>query len=295
LEDVYSGHVFVGIESYHVLSMIYQSYGNMEEARGIAEKATAFAMERLSSYAVVCSRAFEAELAILQGRFQEAATWARQFNPDPFRSIVWFHFPQLTLAKVLLAENTSKSREKASDLLNRLSIFVKKIHNTRFLIDVLALQALLLDARGKKKDSMEKLVEALCLAEPGGFVRNFLDMGLPMANLLGRLDKKNNNREYIQQILEAFKIDQKKAISDGSAVQSFSSRTEVLQPLIEPLTNRELDIMDLIEQRLQNKEIADKLFISIETVKAHLKNIYQKLNVRNRRQAVEESKKLGII
>ncbi len=67
------------------------------------------------------------------------------------------------------------------------------------------------------------------------------------------------------------------------------------QPLVEPLTNRELDILDLLAQRLQNKEIADKLFISPETVKTHLNNIYQKLSVTNRRLAVENAKKIGIL
>jgi ATP/maltotriose-dependent transcriptional regulator MalT len=64
---------------------------------------------------------------------------------------------------------------------------------------------------------------------------------------------------------------------------------------VEPLTNRELDVLELLAQRLSNKDIAEKLFISAETVKSHLNNLYQKLNVNNRRQAIEKAKKIGIL
>ena len=67
------------------------------------------------------------------------------------------------------------------------------------------------------------------------------------------------------------------------------------QPLVEPMTNRELDVIELLAQRYQNKEIADKLFITTGTVKGHLKNIFQKLNAGNRRDAVEKAKRLGIL
>jgi LuxR family maltose regulon positive regulatory protein len=67
------------------------------------------------------------------------------------------------------------------------------------------------------------------------------------------------------------------------------------QPLVEPLTNRELDILELLAQRMSNKEISEKLYISVETVKSHLKNTYQKLNVSKRRQAIEKARKIGIL
>jgi len=137
--------------------------------------------------------------------------------------------------------------------------FVTSSHNRRFQIDVLALQALLYDSQGEGTAALESLTNALQLAEPGGFIRPFVDLGPPMADLLKRLHRKKIARDY------------------------------------EPLTNRELDVLELLAQRLSNKEIAEKLFISGETIKSHLKNIYQKLEVKKRREAVEKAKKVGIL
>jgi LuxR family maltose regulon positive regulatory protein len=98
--------------------------------------------------------------------------------------------------------------------------------------------------------------------------------------------------EYIQKVLTAF-TDLR--VEDESRPEIRDPKSKIQNSLIEPLTNRELDILDLLAQRFQNKEIADKLFISPETVKTHLNNIYQKLNVTNRRNAVEKAKSMGIL
>ena len=141
-----------------------------------------------------------------------------------------------------------------------------------------------------KSAALEKMTESLSLGEPGGFIRNFVDMGPQMADLLKRVIEKAVNADYAGEILKAFEDDKPVKVQD---VPDSPSRPP--QPLVEPLTNREIEILELLARRLQNKEIADKLFISPETVKSHLTNIYQKLNVRNRRHAVEKAKNLGIL
>ena len=111
-----------------------------------------------------------------------------------------------------------------------------------------------------------------------------------MADLLKRLMSKSIAVDYIEKLLAAFSDPRFEA-----RTQIQNPKSEIQNSLIEPLTNREIDILELLAERLQNKEIADKLFVSTETVKTHLVNIYQKLNVSNRRQAVEKAKILGIL
>ena len=241
------------------------------------------------------SQAFEAELALRQGRLSDASNWVKRFNPEPFLPPFAFYMPQLTLVKILLAQDTTNSRHQAADLLDLLDDFLASIHNIHYRIHVLALKAMLHDKQGEAPAALEKLTEALALAEVGGFIRPFVDLGPQMADLLKQLIKQNISVDYAGQIFAAFREDEQRAksgISDHSIAYSPILGT---QPLVEPLTDRELDVLKLLAQRLQNKEIANKLFISPKTVKKHLDNIYGKLNVSSRLQAVEKTQQLGIL
>jgi LuxR family maltose regulon positive regulatory protein len=219
----------------------------------------------------------------------------KRFRANPFLPPYRFYMPQMTAVKILLAQDTTDSRRQAADLLDQLNDFFTSIHNNCFQIDVLALQALLNDARGEDSAALEKLSQALDLAEPGGFIRSFVDLGSPMADLLKQLMKQDVATGYIRQILAAFKEDEHRSKDSESDHLTAQSSPLSTQPLADPLTNRELDVLELLSQRLQNKEIAAKLFISPETVKKHLNNIYGKLSVSDRHEAVEKAKKIGIL
>ena len=153
-------------------------------------------------------------------------------------------------------------------------------------IDALALLGLVLDTLDDKLAAFEKLEEAVTLGEPGRFIRNFVDLGAPMAKLLQRAKAKNHNGNhaaYVNQILAAFPVTQ-------------TPRTIAPQSqLAEPLTQREIEVLSMLAQGLSNKEIATRLIISAHTVKHHTLNIYQKLEVHSRRQAAERARALGIL
>jgi ATP/maltotriose-dependent transcriptional regulator MalT len=116
-----------------------------------------------------------------------------------------------------------------------------------------------------------------------------------MADLLKRLHEQNVAVDYIEKLLAAFSYDEQVPVQEISKSQASLTLAASPQLLEDPLTNREIDVLELLTQRLSNKEIAEKLFVSTETVKGHLKNMYPKLQVSNRREAIEKAKALGIL
>jgi len=266
------------------LALVYQVQGKETKAREVAETAVAFQLEtgNMSQYPVAL--ALQAEVALRQGNLPAANQWAAKLDPvPPLVPMPWFLAPHLTLVKVWLAHNTTASLAKAALLLNQLQEYLEGIHNTRFLIDTFALQALLLDATGDRLAALSALEKALQLAQPGGFLRVFLDLGTPMAGLLRQLNVQQSLRGYLDQIWAGFSNSQGVKVLGGSL------------ELLDPLTKREFQILELLRERLTNNEIAQALVISPGTVKGHTIRIYQKLIVKNRRQAVQKAISLGIL
>jgi LuxR family maltose regulon positive regulatory protein len=175
---------------------------------------------------------------------------------------------------------------------------VTTTHNTRFTIEVLALQALLQDAQGDERAALALLEQAVLMAEPGGFIRLFADLGPRMAGLLVRLRRTGVAQGYTGQILKAFG-DDTSAAPNQRAAQRAASGTAVSPTgrpgLIEPLTDRQSEVLALLAQRMSNKEIAHALTLSPQTVKKHAYSIYQKLQVNGRREAVAKATRLGLL
>jgi LuxR family maltose regulon positive regulatory protein len=299
VNDYYFLNVVMSAHGTVALAMIYMARGEFGQAEQYCKKALNYAIDTNNQEAIRIFQAFEAEYALRRGHLAKASQWAERFISKPITLPYLFYFPQLTLVKILMAQDTSDSRQQAADLLNQLNDFLTSVHNKQFQINVLALQAIHHDAIGEKSAALDKLTTALNLAEPSGFIRLFADLGPQMFGLLKQLVRQNVALDYIGQILAAFRDDERAVVPEAADRPTASPRqprrpSPPSQPLVEPLTNRELDVLELLAQRLSNKEIAEKLFISGETIKSHLQNIFQKLEVSKRREAVEKAKKVGI-
>ena len=204
VKNPYLHHALNFAHSAFALALINQALGRAAAANDVAESVVVYAHDTKNADVLNLSRAFQAELALRQGRLAEASLWAEHFDAKPFTVMYRFYVPQLTLVRVLLAQNTADSREQAADLLRQLYEFVTSTHNRRFQIDVLALLALLYDSRGEGTAALEKLTHALQLAEAGGFIRPFVDLGPALADLLKRLHKQRIAVDYTEKILAAY-------------------------------------------------------------------------------------------
>ncbi len=142
------------------------------------------------------------------------------------------------------------------------------------------------DALGRRADALASLERALTQAEPEGYVQLFLDEGEPLAALLRRVVSSGVARAYARRLLDAF---------DRRAPKQEPVAAPGPSPLVEPLTERETEVLRLMAAGLSNREIADELVLAMGTVKAHLHNIYGKLGVRGRVEAAARARELHLL
>ncbi len=282
VEQRYVAHGLPFTQSAYGLASIWQAQGAGDRALALTESVLAYGVEIDNPRIQMDALAFQAWLASSQGRTAGALRLAEAVTPSALITpMITFHTAALSVARVFISEDSPGSLDKAASLLARLEQQAKG--NTRATIEVLAVRALLEDALGHTEAALSALREAVALAQPGGLLRVFIDLGAHMARLLSRLAQQG----------------QASAASILHAFPSFPSSPSLPSPLqsnlIEPLTYREMEVLELLAQRLSAKEIAARLVISDRTVKRHAANIYQKLNVNSRQQAVAAAASLGLL
>ncbi|MCP4541042.1 MAG: helix-turn-helix transcriptional regulator [Chloroflexi bacterium] len=195
---------------------------------------------------------------------------------DEFEHLVW--------ARLLIAQDKPN---QALQLLAYLLQAAKEYGRTGRVIEMLILQALAHQALGDTKQALAALEQALSLAEPEGYVRLFVDEGTPMAMLLDKAVSRGIAPDYISKLQIALKA------QDDMLSPQLS--TSSVPPLLDPLTDRELDVLRLLSTDLSGPEIAEKLVVSANTIKTHIKRIYSKLDAHSRYEAIVRAKELGLL
>jgi LuxR family maltose regulon positive regulatory protein len=236
-----------------------------------------------------------ARLLIAQGRRREAEEWVEEQNLMEHDEVSYLRERDyLVLTRVLLARSEPA---KALSLLERLEALARSQDRNASLIQILAIRALALEASGDRAGAFDSLLEALTLARPERWIRVFADEGAPMAALLQSLARARTRdrraaiprteRDHLNRVIRAFRLPSRRA---GAAAVAGTP-----EPLIEPLTPRELEILGSLAAGRRNREIAAELVVTLDTVKRHVSHIFDKLGASTRTEAVARARELGLI
>ncbi len=217
----------------------------------------------------------------------QVVTLLRQGNLTAAAQLAETYQLPLSQVRVYLAQGDTSEALATLSLL-RQQMEAKHWEDER--LKVMVLQAVAHHARGEKDSAVQLLSDALTLAEPGGFIRLFIDEGVPMAEPLSEASADGIIPNYRGKLLATFEAE-KQRISGDSPIVTFGDS----QSLIEPLSPRELEILQLVAQGLSNHEIGEKLFLALDTVKGHNRRIFDKLQVQRRTEAVARARELGLL
>jgi LuxR family maltose regulon positive regulatory protein len=239
------------------------------------------------------------QLLLKQGNLTAAAVWAESQASQSGPLTPYFH--RLALPQLRIAQGWF---EAALDNLTTLIQEAQDIGQGTVLIKALVLQALAFHLSGNHSQALTALERALTLAAPEGYVRTFVDEGVPMAELLRVAASRGITPNYVSKLLAAFPAEEQRTAEHRAPDGRAAEQTIVSSPqppstsaplLVDPLSQRELELLRLVAAGRTNQEIAEELFLAIGTVKKHLNNIFGKLEVQSRTQAIARARELNLL
>ncbi|MFC1852965.1 LuxR C-terminal-related transcriptional regulator [candidate division CSSED10-310 bacterium] len=274
------------IAGYLVLAWIRHLTGDEESANELLKRAEANARNLSSPVLLTQVYLYKARIALAKNNPQEAQKWAEtsgltlDSDQDLSRS-------QELLILVRIALET-RQPDEILPLLEKLENHATSLSLLGQRLKIMVLRSMILKAGDREQAALDELSRAITLGEPNRFIRVFADEGPTICKLLKQIKPAPASTSYVNAIIEAF---------DTSRRPSEATSESLLgcPELREQLTARERDVLTLIASGLSNRDLADKLFISLNTVKVHLKNIYRKLDVSSRTQAVARASELNLI
>jgi len=245
--------------------------------------------------------AMKARIWIKQGNISKAMEWVGQKGLSTKDELSYLNeFEHITLAKILLAQYQIDSLDDSFQDTSKLLVHLLKVAEDRgrikSVIEILVLQALLYQAKGDITLALAPLKQALTLAVKEGFIHIFLDAGKPGMELMSIIQTEDNDQklnDFIFKLLSCF--DKTKAVSEISGNLEMKKKpVNKARTLVEPLSERELDVLKLLRTELNGPEIARECMLSLTTIRTHTQNIYSKLGVNNRRAAVRRAEELDL-
>jgi LuxR family maltose regulon positive regulatory protein len=274
--------------SYICLLRVLFSSGDIKGVEEIIQRIENISLESYGPpWILNYKNAWQARTWLVQGNLEAATQWVHEQGMHTRQDVSFLReMEYLVFARILIAQGK----------LAGLSTFLQRLFDAAdeaggrisSKIEILILQALVLQAQGDVNQAISFLIKAIELAEPRGFTRIFVDEGPPMANLLYEALKREIAPPYVQRLLAAYPVTEQEESASPNSQRDQNG-------LIEPLSDREIEVLQLIALGLTNQDIATRLFLSLHTVKAHTRNIYSKLAVHTRTEAVARARALGIL
>lgn len=271
-----------------MLAWIRQIQGANSDAVPLLQQVAAIADREQTNLEDVDFTAWRVRSWLPQNNVAVAAAWAEAYRAGEVQPQIWRPYGDLALARVLIAQ---QRLEDALDMLTQIRQSAQEAGGTGWVIEARMLEALAFQTTGETDHALSALSQALSLAEPEGYVRTFVDEGEPMAALLRQAGLRGIAPHYAGQLLAAFG----KGEPESKPVEATARETMPALAFHEVLTERELEILRLIDVGLSNREIAEALYISLNTVKTHTKSLYSKLNVHSRTQAINRARDLKLL
>ncbi len=294
IANQHHAHLWVVRDSLCGLALTYQAQGLGIQAQEPARALLELVQRQNNIRELLTTYAFCGRLALLQNDVEEASQWLELAGvQDVLWPMMFLEDPPITTAHLLLAKGDVISVAQGQMILTHLLQHVQATHNTRKTIKVLTLQAWAYDLQGRETEALEVLEQALTLGRPGGFIRTFADLP-PLAKVLLAVRKSRRARHAVDKHLDTYLHHIQVAMSPLASPPR-STEELLLQEGLEPLTERELNILHLLDQNLTNREIARELVVTPGTVKVHTNNVYRKLSVNNRHAAVTLARALGLL
>jgi LuxR family maltose regulon positive regulatory protein len=287
------------------MALIREAEGDLDGALALLDEAGRVYMSDFSPEARPIA-ALKARVWVRQGRLEEAFAWADEQKLSCEENLSYLReFAHITLARIHLAgfrrDQDQPSIQSAQALLERLLAAAESGGRMRSAIEIRILQALVHQARANISAAVARIQPALALGEKEGFVRLFVDEGPALKQILLAAAARKIHPAYVERLLAAFEprphAPNEDALLPKQSRQNRTSSPSQVEKTewIEPLSQRELDVLRLFRSELSGPEIARELMVALSTVRTHTKSIYAKLNVNSRRLAVKRAIELKLI
>jgi ATP/maltotriose-dependent transcriptional regulator MalT len=287
-----------------LLASIYQRNGRIKEADVLLDNLLNLAESTNYSGVLETARAYSALFSYQRGNLMAAYRWLDREVQEMPVILPSFSLPaQVIMARLLIERGSDRDLMLASNVALRMErLYSGTVLPPKRALQIFALRSMIEEKLGNRLMSDEFMSEAMAFVKPNGFVRTLIELGSSLLPILLRLQPSDLRNALIA----TFQSEVRQPVRLTVAIEQYDTPISetVLPPsrgdrsrelLSETLTSRELEVLKLLRQRLSNQEIADALFISPQTVKRHNSNIFNKLGVRSRRQAIRRSEEIGLL